>query len=68
LLVEDEIDLLAAALPEGRDHLPNRRVFLGIETLLPPHDEVGGLGAQRRQNERQSNENGAAIHHRSSLK
>ena len=48
----DELDLLARALLEGGDDLADRLVFLGIESLLPPHDEVGGLCAEWRQDQR----------------
>ena len=44
-----ELDLLAGLLLEGGDDLPDRRVLLGVEALLPPHHEVGGPGAERRQ-------------------
>ena len=66
--MEDELDLLAGLLLEGGDDLPDRLVLLGVVPLLPPHHEVGGLRAERRQNERQSNENGVGVHDRSSLK
>ena len=41
--IENELDLLAAVLLKGGDGLPDRRVLLGVEPLLPPHHEVGGL-------------------------
>jgi hypothetical protein len=46
--MECEFDLLAGVLLEGGDDLRDRLVLLGIEPLLPPHNEVGGLGAERR--------------------
>jgi hypothetical protein len=60
-----EVDLLAGLLLEGGDDLPDRFVFLGIEPLLPPHDEVGGLGADRRQNDRRRDDENAAPHNAS---
>jgi hypothetical protein len=66
--MEDQLDLLAGFLLEGGDDLPDRIVFLGVVALVPPDDEIGGVCAQRRQNERQSNENGVGVHDRSSLK
>ena len=41
--MEHEFDLLARVLLEVRDDLPDRLVLLG-KALVPPHDEVGGLG------------------------
>ena len=48
----DELDLLAGLLLEGGDDLPDRLVLLGVAALLPPHHEVGGPGAERRQDQR----------------
>jgi hypothetical protein len=48
----NELDVLASLLLEGGDDLPDRLVLLGVIPLLPPHHEVGGLGAERRQDER----------------
>ena len=59
---EDELDLLAGLLLEGGDDLPDRRVLLGVEALLPPDDEVGGPGAERRQHERNGEEDGPDPH------
>jgi hypothetical protein len=36
-------------LLEGGDDLPDRLVLLVVIPLLPPHDEVGRLGAIRRE-------------------
>ena len=41
--IENELDLLAAPLLESGDGLPDRRILLGVVSLLPPHHEVGGL-------------------------
>ena len=49
---KNELDLLAARLFEGGDDLPDRRVLLGRKSLLPPDHEVGGLGAERRDDDR----------------
>ena len=35
---------------EGGDDLLNGCVLLGVELSFPPHDEVGGLRADRDQN------------------
>ena len=56
----DELDLLAGLLLEGGDDLRDRRVLLGVEPLLPPDDEVGGPGAERRQDERYGAQSGEA--------
>jgi hypothetical protein len=55
-------------LLEGGDDLSDRFVLLEVGPFFPPHHEVGGSGAERCQNERQSNENGLGTHARSSLK
>ena len=68
LLIENELDLLAAPLLESGDGLRDRRVLLGMVSLLPPHHEVGGLRGDRRQDECRSKENGSGAHARSSLK
>ena len=60
--MEDELDLLAGLLLEGRDDLPDRRVLLGVVALLPPDDEVGGLCAERRENESRSESNDLLLH------
>ena len=60
--MEDELDLLAGLLLEGGDDLPDRRVLLGVESLLPPDHEVGGPGAERRQDERYGKNDGASAH------
>ena len=44
--IQDKLDLLAAPLLERCDHLPDRLALLGIVALVPPHDEVGGPGAE----------------------
>ena len=60
--MENELDLLAASLLEGGDDLPDRGVFLGVEALLPPDHEVGGPGAERRQDDRYGKNDGARAH------
>ena len=63
-VMEDELDLLAGLLLEGGDDLPERRVLLGVEALLPPHHEVGGPGAERRhEDQRGGKDNGANSQH-----
>ena len=51
LLSHDKLDLLAGLLLECGDSFPDRLVFLGGLSLLPPHHEVGGLCAERRKDE-----------------
>ena len=65
--MEDELDLLARLLLEGRDDLPDRLVLLRVVALIPPHDEVGGLGAERRYDDRRSKNDGSATHDAASL-
>ena len=60
--MEDELDLLAGILLEGGDDLPERASSWG-RTLLPPHHEVGGPGAERRQDHRGGKDNGANSQH-----
>ena len=50
--MEDQLDLLAGVLAEGGDDLLDRLVLLGVIALVPPHDEIGGLGGERRHDER----------------
>jgi hypothetical protein len=52
LLIERELYLFTAALLESCDDISERLVLLGIGPLLPPHHEVGGLGAERCHDER----------------
>jgi hypothetical protein len=52
LRTKDQLDLLTAILLERRDDLPDRLVLFGGLSLLPPHHEVGGLGAERREDQR----------------
>ena len=49
--MEDQLDLLAGLLLEGGDDLLDRLVLLGVVALVPPHHEVGGVRAERRQDE-----------------
>ena len=58
----DELDLLAGLLLEGGDDLRDRLVLLGVEALLPPDHEVGGPGAERRQDDRYGKNDGASAH------
>jgi hypothetical protein len=67
LLIEDELDLLAAPLFKRGDGLPDRRVLLGVEPLLPPHHEVGGPGAEGRHGECRGENDGSASHVAASL-
>src|SRR3712207_5678882 len=59
----DELDVLAGLLLERGDDLRDRRVPLGVEALLPPDDEVGAAGAERRQNEHGGEDDGANSEH-----
>jgi hypothetical protein len=67
LAVQDEVDLLAAVLLEGRDDLPNRLVLPGMGPLLPPDDEAGGVGGERGRGERHGENNGFSAHDVASL-
>ena len=49
-------------LNEGGDDLADRRVLLGIGSLLPPNDEVSGPGAKWHQHERGGEEDGPDPH------
>jgi hypothetical protein len=62
LAVQDELDLLAAVLLEGRDDLPNRFVLPGMGPLLPPHHKVGGASVERGRGERRGENNGLSAH------
>jgi hypothetical protein len=46
LWVLDELDLFSGLLLECGDDLDDRLIRLGVKALLPPHDEIGGLGAR----------------------
>ena len=56
-----------SVLLEGGDDLPDRLVLLGVVPLLPPHHEVGGLCAERRQNQRRGKNQGSNAHDPTSL-
>jgi hypothetical protein len=58
LWMEDELDLLAGLLLEGGDDLLDRLALLRVIALIPPHHEVGGPRAERRQQQPRT-ENGA---------
>jgi hypothetical protein len=62
LLIEDEFDMLTAVLLEGRDGLPDRLVLLRVEPLIPPHHEVGGLRAERCQDQHHGQNYDSAAH------
>jgi hypothetical protein len=49
LWAQDELDLLPGLLLEGGDDLSDRLVLLRIIALVPPHHEVRGPRAERRQ-------------------
>ena len=49
-------------LLEGGDDLPDRRILLGVEALLPQHDEVGGLCAEGRHDDRCGKNDGSGAH------
>jgi hypothetical protein len=68
LRIKGELDLLGGLLLEGGDGLLDRRVLLGGVALVPPHDEVGGPGAERRQDQRCSEDDGSTEHSGNSLK
>jgi hypothetical protein len=46
---QNELDVLPTPLLEGTNDFPEHVLLLGVEWLVPPDDEIGGLGAQRRQ-------------------
>jgi hypothetical protein len=50
--MEDEFDLFPALLLKCGDDFPDRCVFFAIDSLVPPHHEVGGLRAERREGQR----------------
>ena len=52
LWMEDELGMFAALVLERGDHLSDRCVFLRVVPLIPPHHEVGGVCADRRQDQR----------------
>jgi hypothetical protein len=58
----DELDLLAAVLLESGDDVPDRLVLLRVETFVPLHHEVGGLGAERRHRENRGENRNSAPH------
>jgi hypothetical protein len=62
LVVKSDLDLLARVLLESGYDFRNRFVFLEVGPLLPPHHEVGGLRAERRQNKRCGKKNGSTAH------
>ena len=60
--MEDQLDLLAGFLLECGDDLPDWIVFLGVVALIPPDDEIGAPGAERRHQERRSEKASSAPH------
>ena len=60
--MKDQLDLLAGVLLEGGDDLPDRLVLLRVLALIPPHDEVGGPGAERRHGEHRDENRSSAAH------
>jgi hypothetical protein len=62
----EELDLLAGLLLECGDGLLDRRVLLGIDSLVPPNDEVSAPGTERRQDERYGKNDGPSAHSRAS--
>jgi hypothetical protein len=52
--MEDEFDLLAGLLLESRNDLPDSLVLLRVVAFVPPNDEIGGLGGERRYDDRRS--------------
>jgi hypothetical protein len=61
--MEDQLNLPAGLLLEGGDDLLDRLVLLRGVALVPPHDEVGGVGAERRHHEDRGQCNGSTAHH-----
>ena len=59
----DELDLFAGLLLEGCDDFAERLIRLGIEAPFPPHHEVGGPGAEGRDDQRGGKDNGANSRH-----
>jgi hypothetical protein len=62
LRVEHKVDPLAGPPLERGDEFADHLVLLGEEAFLPPDDEVGGPGAERRQRERGGEEDGPDPH------
>src|SRR3954466_8968691 len=62
LRAEDKLDSLARLLLEGGDGLADRLVLLGVDALLPPDDEIGSPGAERRERERGGEEDSPDPH------
>ena len=66
--IEDEFGLFASLLLEGGDDLSEGIVFLGVESLVPPHHEIGGPGARRRQEQRGDDGCDQSLHERHSAR
>jgi hypothetical protein len=60
--IKRKLNLLAALLLEGGDNLPQRRVLLRVGPFLPPHDEIGRLGAKGRHREHRGENRSSAAH------
>jgi hypothetical protein len=45
------LNILASLLSKGGDDLPECLLLLGVDPLVPPYHEVGGLRAEWRQDE-----------------
>jgi hypothetical protein len=50
------------SLLKAGDKLRNCRILLRIVAFVPPDDEVGGLGGDRRQHERGGEDDGPNLH------
>jgi hypothetical protein len=61
VLFENELDLLIGLLLEGGNDLPDRLVLLVVLSLLPPHYEVGALGAKWRHYECHGQKDGSGV-------
>jgi hypothetical protein len=62
LHIKDELNLFAGLLLEGGDDLPDRRILLRVLSLFPPHHEVSGPGAGRRNREHGDHKRSSATH------
>jgi hypothetical protein len=61
--MEDQLDLLAGLLLEGRDGLLNRLSFLDVVALIPRHHEVGSLRVGRCCHEPRRQHQNSNAHH-----
>jgi hypothetical protein len=58
----DELDLNAGVPLKGGDGLGDRLILLGVVPLLPPHDEVGSVHAERHDDQRYGKNRNSTAH------